>query len=389
MPSTTFIPVAQNKRIAIVDILRGWALLGVVLMNYTDIYLYLGTKPTPDTFDNYLTLLGKIVFEAKSWTLLSLLFGYGFAVLIDNIESKGLNPVSFFSRRMFWLFVIAIINSAIFFGDILKDYAVLGMVLLLFRKCSAKTALYISIILLAVNPVATAYVVSLKINGIALASPYFALYQNHNLFNIFKCGLMGTYNFEILNPFYSIACHETILLCFFLGLAAQKINFFGRLTENKKIVKRIFWISLGFILPLYGLFTFGPAIGLLVIFKCFLPFFWLVLASMLFITSAICWLYLSGKLKGVFASMQVYGKMTLTNYIVQNILGVLLFSGIGLRLGVHGLSYGVFMATALAIYITQIFFSKWWLSRYNYGPLEWLWRQLSYAKKLDLKKRDS
>src|SRR5687767_2103582 len=125
-------PIQQSQRTAIVDILRGWALLGVVLMNYVD-YFYMGLDFStwkPDMLANILQGFGNILFAAKSWTMLSFLFGYGFAVLMNNVESKGINPVGFFSRRMFWLFVLAIINSAFFWGDILKDYSVMGMVLL-------------------------------------------------------------------------------------------------------------------------------------------------------------------------------------------------------------------------------------------------------------------
>src|SRR5579863_9074097 len=102
MESTIVGPVGQNKRIAIVDILRGWSLLGVVLMNYTAIFFFVGSKPNPDAFNNFLIGFGNVVFDSKPWTLLSVLFGYGFAILMDNVASKGINPVGFFWGRMFW-----------------------------------------------------------------------------------------------------------------------------------------------------------------------------------------------------------------------------------------------------------------------------------------------
>jgi len=385
METTIIGPVGQNKRIVIVDILRGWALLGVVLMNYTAIFFFAGSKPNPDAFNNFLFGFDSVVFDSKSWTMLSFLFGYGFAVLMDNVASKGINRVRFFSGRMFWLLVIAFFDSAIWFGDILKDYAVLGMLLLLFRNVSAKTAFYISLALLLVNPPLTAFILSFKIDGFPLASPDFLLYHSHNLFDVLKSGLICTYKYEILWPFYSIIFHEVVLLCFLLGLAAQKVNFFGRLAENKKYIKRTFWLSLGANLVLWVPFAFPQAPWLKEVFKYFNPQLWLILSTMIFITSAICWLYLGGKLKRFFGALQLYGRMTLTNYVVQNILGLLLFSGFGLNLVMGHLSYGVFMLIALSIYVAQIFFSKWWLSRYYYGPLERLWRQLSYGKKLAIK----
>jgi uncharacterized protein len=379
-------PVVQNKRVVIVDILRGWALLGVVIMNYSGMFYFSVSKAGPDAFNNFLIKFGFAVFEQKSWTMLSFLFGYGFAVLIENVTSKGINPVRFFLGRMFWLLVIAVIDSAIFFGDILKDYAVLGMIFLLFRNVSAKTAFYICLGLLFVTPPLTAFILSFKIDGFALTSPYIPLYNSHNLFDVLESGLICTYKYEMVWPFYSIVFHEVVLLCFLLGLAAQKINFFGRLAENKKYIKRTFWVTLGLALVLWVPFGFQRAPWLSEVFKYFNTALWLFLSTMIFMASAICWLYLAGKLKRFFGALQIYGRMTLTNYVVQNIIGLFLFSGFGLGLVKRHASYGVFMLIALAVYVSQIYVSKWWLSRYYYGPIEWIWRQLSYGRKLPIKR---
>src|SRR5476651_2291989 len=96
-------PIAPSKRTAIVDMLRGWALLGVCLMNYVD-YADFDKITNPKTKADILTVIlkgfGGVVFSAKSWTMLSMLFGYGFAVLIRNVADKGYNPVLFFTKRM-------------------------------------------------------------------------------------------------------------------------------------------------------------------------------------------------------------------------------------------------------------------------------------------------
>jgi uncharacterized protein len=102
---------------------------------------------------------------------------------------------------------------------------------------------------------------------------------------------------------------------------------------------------------------------------------------MIFITSAICWLYVCKKLKTFFSSLQTIGKMTLTNYLMQNLIGLLLFSGLGFNLTQKLPFYG-YVLMAVGIYTGQVYFSKWWLSKYNYGPVEWLWRRLTYRSKL-------
>jgi hypothetical protein len=109
---------APAGRIAIVDALRGWALLGVVLVNFA-IFYTLGTTtriPVDDTTSRVAKLLTQVFFQHKGWTLLAFLFGYGFSVLIDRLRQHA-HPVRRFTIRMFWLFVIALVNCALYYGD--------------------------------------------------------------------------------------------------------------------------------------------------------------------------------------------------------------------------------------------------------------------------------
>ncbi len=106
---------------------------------------------------------------------------------------------------------------------------------------------------------------------------------------------------------------------------------------------------------------------------------------MVFFMSAVTWLYVSGKLIRIFHALQYYGKMTLTNYIVQNIIAFFMFSGMGLSIG-STYPYWFYFLLAVIIFIIQIFISRYWLTRFNYGPVEWLWRELSYGRKLFFKK---
>lgn len=392
MQSNALLPILQKQRIVIIDILRGWALLGVALMNYVD-YYYMGLDFStfkPDTLTNVLMMFGGIFFAAKSWTLLSFLFGYGFSVLMQNVEEKGINPTAFFTRRMFWLFVLAIINSAFFWGDILKDYAVMGMVILIFHRCRARTAFIISLVLLIATPAVAAFISSLhRPGGMDLLKPYFYLFESRNPFNVLWFGLVGTYLYEIVSFNYLITVHFIMLSLFFFGMAAQKSGFLAHIHEKRKYVKRIFWISLAVVLLMIALYMITDKLKWTWT-KYYNPFYFIIIGSMLFIASSICWLFISAKLKAFFRSMQVIGKMTLTNYITQNFLALLLFSGIGLSFSLKNrIHYGYYMLFALVIYIIQVFLSKWWLKRYQFGPIEWVWRQLSYAKRLPIRKQAS
>lgn len=384
----TFKPIEDTKRTAIVDILRGWALLGVVIGNYVD-YKFIGLPIGPNTknaFSQVLSDFHEYFLAAKSWTLLFLLFGYGFAILIQNIERKGKNPVGFFVWRMVILFVFAFLNSAIWLGDILKDYAFLGLVLLLFYKCSAKTILRISLLLILIIPVVTGYV-----NTIVYAAPdvftdskYLQLYYSNNWFDIFRFNLWGTYYGQMVNPHYTITCYIVMLVCMLLGFYAQKINFFNRLPELKNVLKKIFFINLIIALVLVSIFKTTMAYNL-TFPTYYRPGYWLVLSTMFCIASGICILYTHNKLQTIFGYFRLSGKMTLTNYILQNLLATLIFSGIGLKV-YNTQPFWFYFVLAVSVFIIQLFVSKWWLSKFNYGPVEWLWRVLSYRKVFPFKR---
>ncbi len=386
MEKTLNQPIQINQRLIIVDILRGWALFGVVLMNYYDFFTLGRNWETfkPDTFTSTLMYIISIVFAAKSWTMLSLLFGYGFAVLMNNVKEKGHNPYGFFAGRMFWLLVLAFINSALFFGDILKDYAVLGLLMLFFYRSSAKTTFTISIVLLLVLPLIVSYVGGLKDSGWSEMEKQFPLYQSNNLFDVLLFGLKGTYFAQIISKPYLYTVHIVMFICFLWGFTLYKINFFADFTTKLHQVKKAFWICLGITIFFTVLFMIDSKMHWDFL-KQYRMRYWLILATMLTIGSGLCWLFLSDKLKSFFASLAIFGKMTLTNYMTQNLIGLLVFSGFGLGYW-NTKPIWFYLLLAIFVYIIQVYFSKWWLTKYNYGPIEWIWRQLSYGKKLPLKR---
>jgi uncharacterized protein len=386
--TNSFQPIQEDKRTAIVDILRGWALLGVAIGNYVD-FRYIGLERfilKKGLFSDIISYFNLYFFSAKSWTLLSILFGYGFAVLINNVAEKGKNPVYFFCWRMFLLFVFAFINSAFWLGDILKEYAFLGLLLLFFYKSSSKTILITCGILLLTIPFLTAYIHSIKqtLPDVQSTAKYLKLFYSDNWLDVFKFNLLGTYYQEMINLAYAVTVHVVMFTLMLLGFYAQKINFFNRLPEFKKLLKKTIIITL--ILAIISGVLFEIAIKQKVTFPYFHPVFWIIINTMLFISSSICLLYTNGKLKTVFNYFRVSGKMTLTNYMMQNIIAAFLFSGMGFKI-YNTLPYWFYFFLAIFVFILQLFISKWWLSKYNYGPIEWLWRSASYWKLFPFKKK--
>lgn len=388
--TNSYHPVEQSKRTAIVDILRGWALLGVAIGNYGD-FLHIGlpTKIKSDIVSNILQTFNQIFFAAKSWTLLTLLFGFGFAILINNVASKGKHPVLFFSWRMILLFVLAFINSSFWLGDILKDYAFLGLVLLLFYKIPTKTLAIICSVLFLSIPFLAAYVSPIQIvhPEITTNPEYLKLYQSGNWIDFFRFNLLASYYEQIIIPGYLITAHIVMFTCMLFGFLLQRIAFFNRLNEMKKLLKYVLYISLTSAIIIALIFILGSK-NKAAFLEYFVPAYWVILSTMIFIASGICLFYINNKLKTIFKYFSAAGKMTLTNYIVQNILAAFIFSGIGLGIG-NSMPYWFYFSLAIFIFILQLFISKWWLSKYNYGPIEWLWRSASYREWFPFKKVQS
>ncbi len=384
MNATTILPIEKNKRVIIVDILRGWALLGVVLVNYF-LFFYLGSPtkiPSDDVASRVLKMIITIIFTNKSRILLNVLFGYGFGILIDNLTTKGINPLPFFSRRMFWLLIFGLVNSCFYYGDILKDYALIGMMLLIFHRVSAKTTLLLAASTFLIFPASIVFLSGFSKN---IKSPALELYSSPNIINVIHYGLADSLkDFFTLNKIFGL--NLVVLGCFFFGRFLQQIKFFESLGENKKYIKRSFWAALLASFAL-GLTYFNHNKLGLGFFDHYNIEYWFEACLMICIASAICWLYIEKKLKTFFHAIEIIGKMTLTNYLMQNFIGFVLFSGFGFSL-LHKLPFYGYVLIAIGIYTGQVYFSKWWLSKYNYGPAEWLWRCLTYGTRLNIKKRD-
>jgi uncharacterized protein len=382
-------PVEQGKRTAIVDILRGWAILGVAIGNYSGLPHIRVPNETNGVLSEILSKIDQFFFAGKSWTLLTILFGYGFAILINNVTAKGKNPVTFFSWRMLLLFILAFVHSAFWFGDILKDYAFLGLILLLFHKSSAKTLGILSAILVLLIPFVMAYIKSFNFERIDIISnpEYLKLYYSGNWLDFFKFNLVASFYQQIIAPGYAITAHLVMLACMFFGVMLQKLNFFNRLNEMKKLLKYVLISSL-VIAVIIGIVFYFAIENKAEFLKFFHPYFWLILSTMIFIATGITLLYINGKFKTVFSYFSAGGKMTLTNYIAQNILTAFIFSGIGFGV-TYTLPYWFYFALAVFVFIIQLFISKWWFSKYNYGPIEWLWRCASYREWFSFKKTQS
>lgn len=375
-------PVSSNLRTPIIDILRGWALFSVVIMNYVTIYGWNTHALESDSgnLTSYIESTCEIVLGSKGWTLLAVLFGFGFSVLLKHTRESGQSIYLFFIKRMLWLLVFGFVNTLFFGGDILTDYAIMGLLLLLFYNCSTRTLLITGITILVLTPLLQAY---LGRHHLLFAPKdrdvFYQLYQRNTFWDHIQANLFNRYKW-MLRLSYAVVLHLIQLGCFLTGMALHRSGFMEKQKTKQKAVKMVFGMALLLSAVIYSWqyiieqyeWKFNEMYNL---------YYPQIICIMIATTTGIMLIYDSGKLKNLFAALQATGKMTLTNYITQNIISFFLLICLKPNWPLYA-----YLLIGLGVYILQLFFSRWWLKRYQYGLLEWLWRSLSYGRRFQLKK---
>ena len=399
-------PVEGKQRHLILDALRGFALLGICLANYPEFSLYSFLQSAPremfptaaiDTITQWFLY---IFVDGKFYTIFSLLFGIGFSIILENNRKRGANGTLIFYRRMFFLFLIGLAHLIfIWSGDILMLYALVGMLLPLFLKCKDRTLLIWAFVFLGV-PVIIDYIC--QFTGVYLSSKLmewqwllcdrfgiteenfaYWLRDAHSYGDMGKFLLMGAV--ERMQEFVDGNRYFKVLGLFLIGFWLGRNRFFARLEEFKKTLKRttIYGLCIG--LPLSTIYAWSAMNGKPFGFGTDSLFYFIsvYLTSFGYI-STFCLLYLKMRDSQFWRIMSFPGRMALTNYISQSVFGVLIFYGVGLGLGADtGLIYAELIA--LTVFVFEIAFSSAWLRYFRFGPLEWIWRCLTYMRYFSIK----
>ena len=386
-------------RIEIIDILRGFALLGIIIVHFTEQY-YAGQPPDSQAnfgaknLTDHITqgLIGIFVL-GKFFMIFSFLFGLSF-----HIQLEKSNDSSSFLFRFGWrlavLFAIGFLHHLHYRGDILTIYALLGFGLLLCYKLPDKTLLIIAM-LLVFNVPSFAFrlyqsVFSQESNPFNADQKELQLYydtlKSGTYLSILKANLHefgAKFDFQ----FWSGRIYITFGL-FLLGNYAGRKNFFGswenQMAWVKKICKKSLLMILGCFIFLAIVFGGSELMG----FKLSQALQWAIggLPYDIF-NASLATLYVMGilllfqneKWKPRLGQLYALGRMGLTTYLMQTLFGVLLFFPIGLGM-LNELGVLPCLLIGLAVFTFQIQFSKWWLKRFRFGPVEWLWRSLTYMK---------
>ncbi|CUS48084.1 MAG: membrane protein with DUF418 domain [Idiomarinaceae bacterium HL-53] len=401
-------PLEEQERIALLDIIRGFALFGILMMNIeyfqkSMLAFVFGFDETQTGIDYQVGWFVFTFIQGKFYTLFSLLFGIGFIVFLDRAIAKTSSPRFLFFKRLFFLAFFGAIHALLIWsGDILLTYAIAGLFLLLFTKKNAQQLRKWAIGLLLVTPILMLFsgslisLASLAPEGAKMIASDYATTHKQFTSDIAQ-GLMiyatGTWSEAVMWRIYELKTLYVgmglvfqlppILGLFLLGASFARSGLFERSKEESLLTykKMMRWgYGLGIPAALY-LGFYGLDMNLLMpTFSTSVAFTAQAIANValcLAYLATLGWLWQRGKTwLNVFAPA---GRMALTNYLMQSLVFTFFFYGYGL--GFFG-EVGRAGATGLAVvlYVAQLFASSWWLNRFNYGPMEWVWRALTYGK---------
>lgn len=408
MSQTTFSPVKPSERYIILDALRGFALLGICLANYPEFSLYTfqpadvaASMPSAGV-DRIVRFWQYVFIDGKFYTLFSLLFGMGFSIIISHAEQKGDGAFRLFYRRMTVLLIIGFLHLMfIWSGDILMLYALMGMVLPLFRNVSNRKMLswaaFFLVLPVVVDTLTQVFGISLSAPAVEAQWHYCRKYgiteENFGYWLRDADSYAQVFQFLIqgalvrVQEFVDGNRYFKVLGLFLIGYYIGRQKMYADLSSHRHLLRCVSVIGFSVGLPLSVVYAWsavgghplGNAAHSLLYVVSVYP---LGFAYM----SSLCLLYLRSSRSAVWRALAAPGRMALTNYICQSALGMFLFYGIGFGLGA-GVGLSQTELIALTIFILQTFFSRLWLHYCLFGPLEWIWRMLNYGKPLKLFKQ--
>jgi uncharacterized protein len=396
----TINPLQKSDRINELDIFRGFAILGIFMVNILVMnvsFAYRGEWEAEQTgwLQRASFFVLETIFYSKFFTIFSFLFGVGVALQIQGSKQKGNFSNSFFLRRFGSLFLLGILHILfVWAGDILHLYGMLGLLLLLFFRGSAKVLLLSASVVFLFPFYTILFEQIVEWLSFDYSTPLASLSREE----IFELKHHGSYLSGIILRLkeyafataliYSGITPVALTMMLLGGYAVKKgwlENIYVQLIKIKPylfaalVILLVYrFILLYWILPSFET-PFGSALSITL-----LTFFQLsdVVISFSFLW-LIGYLWNIGFARQLLSPLQYVGRMALSNYIFQSIIGYLIMRTFN---GYEYFSPFGCILLVLAIYSVQIVLSKLWLNNFRFGPLEWVWRCISYMKLLPIKK---
>jgi uncharacterized protein len=392
-PSTTALePVAPSERIQALDLLRGWAMFGVLWSNLNDWY---GTTEETTRFDRILSFSQEWLVESRFYTLLCFLFGIGFGIQLMRATERGTSLQRTYVRRSAALLAIGLIHGLLIWrGDILTLYALVSFSLLLFRDSTprqqlawaAGIALFSSEVITRVRWLAgQRYMVprepATTANWIYGHGSYRQIAQQR------------VHDFADWWGRWGLVTYFAVLAMFLVGVWAIRSGFARRVFTEPRTTRRFLAGCVVVALVGYAAEIFGAKIlisarrveptttSVMLSWRTFVvhALDWSVEASGLAYAAVLLLVFQTKRGARLLAPLAATGRMALTTYLTQSVICTTLFYSYGFRL-IGRVGYtGMFVITVV-LFAVQMAVSVWWLKRYRFGPVEWLWRTLTYGR---------
>jgi uncharacterized protein len=374
----------QNNRVKEIDIIRGFALFGVLLVNLTMIdatmYSYVSSAfDLTDPMARFSALLIHLFAVGKFYTLFSILFGLGFYYFMNKQDGTSISE-SLFKRRLTALFFFGILHLVfVWYGDILHVYAITGAILLKNRSRNIESLIKTAFMLFILS---TLMFVWFRSSGGTQGDISAVIQEAENAYSQTSYFSMLQYRLTHELPliaFNFMAVLPKILSLFLFGYYIGKRQILSAIEDHLPLIRRTWRLSgiialicgIGYIL-LMGVFTSKSLDLMSVVFDELLT-----ISGALFYATSLILLYQNAHFKRFVSPLQFSGKMALTNYLAQTIFFTTLINGYGA--GLHGkIPYWAYFPIALLFYLIQIGLSKWWLSHHAFGPMEKVWRKFTY-----------
>ena len=384
-----------NTRIDVADILRGIAIGGIILIHFIE---HMNFYSFPEATSEFWAKMNQAVWDStffllagKMYAIFAMLFGLSFYIQHDNQAQKGIDFRPRFVWRMILLMLFGLFDLLFYNGDILFLYAVCGLLVIPFIRASDKIILFAASFLL-LQPVEIAYIIKGLIDSTALPmdlgsgacwGPIYQATGGGSIFDVAAAGIRYGLPVNFLWAIENGRMTQTV--CFFLfGILLGRKRLFYNEGNNLVIWKNIFVIALsGFILlvPMYYMAPKAtqsiPCVShsLEVMLNM-----WKNFCMMLMIVSGVTLAYYKTSAKNWLIKIAPYGKMSLTNYLSQSIIGGLIFYNWGFGLFRHCGHTASFLMGAGFI-IIQFIFCHWWLRNHKRGPFEELWNKATWLGK--------
>lgn len=390
-------PVTEGERIRQLDGIRGFALFGILLVNMPSFLyplLFLpeeGLTSAETAVDGIIRLLFNMFVQTKFYTIFAFLFGVGFYLFMNRAESKQLPYSSLFARRLGVLLLFGVAHLVfLWYGDILHTYALAGFLLMLFYKASERAIkIWAWTLLLAVQSlyalmllIPEEYVPEIDMHG--LVDQAIHAYSNGTVGEWLQFRLAHEIPLIVSNGIFVVI---SVLPLFLFGFLAAKRGIFSSTKQHLPAIRRAWWSGLCLsvvlvpMIPLAQLGIIDFPSSRYIAAQSFIT--WSGLSLSVFYVTSLILLYQKEREKHLFKHLEPVGRMALSNYLAQTILIVLIVR-LGDLYGEANLLLGLIIS--LTIFIMQVFVSRWWLDKYQFGPAEWLWRCLTYGKFVPMKR---